>query len=285
MGFVFDELDEKAFSKVSPLVVESLTRAVAFETPPAVAREILQETFEACTIREIADGVNAFQALLVINIDNYDSYLQELADLIHIAHSQEFRRGHVVTATLARHVSSEVSCRFLELAGARAKEEAKRISFLALLDSLRSLGAVIDLLVDKKQFVWMFTEAFMLVKSFVQATHIELIERSLEENREQSRAGKAYRPRELFWEMTKEIFSQHGPMSLSELLRYLKKNYPNGYDIGNRRFFVAKDEEGQTSLAHIGICGIGGGASTFGKVKTLTRKSVENNLSKISKQK
>lgn len=37
MSFVFDKPNEKAFSKISSQVVESLTRAVAFETPPAVA--------------------------------------------------------------------------------------------------------------------------------------------------------------------------------------------------------------------------------------------------------
>ncbi len=259
--------------------MESLTRAVAFETPPAVAREILQETFEACTLREIAEGVNAFQALLVINIDSHETYLQELAELIHIAHSREFRRGQIITATLARHVSSEVSYRFLELAKADAKEEAKRISFLALLDSLRSLSAVINLPVDKGQFIWMFTEAFMLVKSFVQATHIELIETAIGERQQKSYSGQKYKRRAVCIKMIRTLFKETGTISSGELLKYMSKKYPGGYDLDGVRFTVTTDNQRRKTLAHAAIDEDG---RTSGKV-IIVRPTTDNYISAARK--
>lgn len=95
MGFIFDEHGERTFSKLSPQAIEGLTRAVAFETPPSVTREILREIFEASTPREIAMAVNEFQALFVFKIEDFSSYHQELVELIHIAHSKEFHAGQV----------------------------------------------------------------------------------------------------------------------------------------------------------------------------------------------
>ena len=253
MGFVFEEHEERTFSKLSPSSIESLTRAVAFETPPSVAREILQKIFETSTPREIATTVNELQALLVINIEGFSSYHQELAELIHIAHSKKVHARQVITTSLAQHVSAEVGVRFIEKAKSDTKEEAQRVSFLALVDALRSLHAIISLLVDKDQFVWMFTEAFMLVKSFVQATHIELIESALNEKYQKSKGGIKYQPRKTFYKVAAAILARTGYLSTVKFLRYLQKEYPDGYDLEGVRFTVARDSKHQITLAHASV--------------------------------
>lgn len=284
MGFVFDESPRKLFSTTSPKTVEELTRAVAFETPSVIAREILTDILNSSSRQEIAKNAQAFQALLVLNIERreeFTPYVRELVALHKGLSPDVAPTSTVITTTLANHITRRITLQFLANANGVVQEEARRVSFLALLDAMRSLNAITSLLVDKEEFVWIFTEAFMLVKSFVQATHIELIESAIGERQQKSASGKKYQPKAVCVQMVRALFQEAGAMPSGNLLRYMKKKYASGYDLAGVRFTVITDNQGRDTLAHAAI-GEDGQAS--GKV-ILERSTVDNYISVARKSK
>lgn len=284
MGFLFNESPSRLFSKVSPQTVEELTRAVAFETPSIIAREIITDALNASSLLEIAGLAQSFQALLVINIErrkDFAPYIQELANLYKADARRVSPAEKVITTALANHITKKITLQFLANANGVTKEEAKRVSFLALLDAMRSLNVITSLLVDKKEFIWIFTEAFMLVKSFVQATHIELIEAAIGERQQKSDSGKKYQPKAVCVKMVRTLFQEAGTMSSGNLLRYMKKKYPDGYDLDGVRFTVVTDNQNRETLTHAAISEDG---RTFGKV-ILERSTADNYISAARKPK
>ena len=284
MGFIFDDSPCKFFSTTSPSTVEELTRAVAFETPSIIAREIITETIKNSSQREIAENARGFQALLVLNIERreeFTPYIRELVTLHKGLTPEASLSAAVITTSLANHITRRITLQFLANARGVVQEEARRVSFLALLDALRSLNAITSLLVDKEEFVWIFTEAFMLVKSFVQATHIELIEAAIGEREQKSKSGKKYQRRTECIKMMTVLFEEAGTMSSGNLLRYIEKKYPNGYDLDSVRFEVTVDSQKRKTLAHATISEDG---RASGKV-TLERSTVDNYISLARKAK
>lgn len=282
MGFVFDDSPRKLFSTTSPSTVEKLTRAVAFETPSSIAREIITDTLNNSSRREIAENAQGFQALLVLNIERREEFAPYIHELValHKGLSPEVAPPTtVVTTNLANHITKRITLQFLANANSVVQEEARRVSFLALLDALRSLNAITSLLVDKEEFVWIFTEAFMLVKSFVQATHIELIEAAIGEREQKSKSGKEYHRRVTCIKMLRAIFNEAGIMTSGNLLRHIEKKHPGGYDLDGVRFTVTEDSQKRKTLAHAAINESGG---ISGKV-ILERSTVDNYISDARK--